>query len=775
MSTKSTDSPARPLAAREARSREESVKRWLAVLIALVALLVAITTFLETDASLQAAKDSQRSQESAIKSTGARARGQQEVNFATNVIKREFMELGAGATRLYDSGDYLGAKSYLTATKEITKLSELFAPAYLITSTDDSTMIPDQRRYEVDTWVMTATLLSEQREAAAAEGQVWGSKSNNYIAAITVFAVTLFLFGLASTLGGFVRWLFVTVGLSLAGVTFLGVLVTTVWPIHQVPDGAIVQFAYGYGLAWQAKYQPAIEAYSQAIKTDPNYANAYSERGLAWLDVQPPGVEKAIQDFEAARGLGSEKYDLFWNLGWAYYLAGDYAKSIPVSQRALELNSKVCGPAFNVAIARLAMGKMLDSEADYESAIARCERIRRESLAAGQGAPYSLWQDMAASARDIEDLLCQTHQRYCYTGRDQPDVRNVVNRDAVLTTGEKYLKRIKEALTALEYPPHAANVTPTGAKFTPLTFGNEFYDEDGTFQSYVVRDRFAYDGPSIYALLDYSGMNPNIYTVWKIYHDGKEDEGLRYAEPWPLEVSGKEQKGIDSWYVLKPGRYDVEVYGDGEWLSSGSFEVDASETLTVTAPSNATPGAPVRVGLLLFSDDFANNNHGWWTGAIDQEGKILNGEFSIVTHVKDGRWRVTCEACGGLDNFYYEANTRYIQGATNWGYGLVVRGDRGMHQGYLFSINANGFYTIGKAVDNKYIPLVDWTQSSAIRPKGVNRLGVLARDDSLEFFINGQSVKQLTDASLSKSYIGVSVETTDLQVAFSQVRVWQVQ
>ena len=98
-----------------------------------------------------------------------------------------------------------------------------------------------------------------------------------------------------------------------------------------------------------------------------------------------------------------------------------------------------------------------------------------------------------------------------------------------------------------------------------------------------------------------------------------------------------------------------------------------------------------------------------------------------------------------------------------------------MHQGYLFSINANGFYTIGKAVDNKYIPLVDWTQSSAIRPKGVNRLGVLARDDSLEFFINGQSVKQLTDASLSKRYIGVSVETTDLQVAFSQVRVWQVQ
>lgn len=777
MSTKSSDSPAKPAAAREARSREESFKRWLAVLIAFVALLVAITTFLQTDASLRAADDSLHAQEDTIESSGARARGEQEADFAENVVEREFRELVAEASSLSNSGDHLGAQAYLTATNEITKLSPLLEPPYM---TIDKI---DESRYEVDTWVITATLLSERREAAAEEGNAWGGKSNNYVAAIVVFAVTLFLFGLASTLGGCVRWLFMGVGFGLAGFTFLAVLITAVWPIHQVPDGALVQFAQGYGLYFQGKDQDAIEAYSQAIQSYPDYANAYAGRGEAWLDVRPPEVGKAIQDYEAARHLGSDKYEVSWNLGRAYYLAGNYAKSIPISQRALELNSKVCGPAFNVAIARLAMGQAEEAEADYESAIARCEKILRESLAAGLGAPFSLWQDMAGSAQDIENLLCQTHQRHCYPGREQPDVKNVVNRDAVLTTGEKYLTRIKEALTALEYQ-HTATVKPTGAKFTPLTFGNEFYSEDDKLESYVVRDRFAYAGPSICALLDYSGMNPRIFTVWKVYHDGEEYGDLRYAEPWPLDVSGSEEKGIGSWFILEPGRYDVEVYGDGELLSAGSFEVDASKTLTVTAPSNATPSAPVSVGPLLFSDDFANNNHGWWSGnanadvSRDNEGKILNGEYSIVTHQKNSAWAPTCEACGDLDNFYYEANTRYVQGPTDShsGYGLVVRGDRGMHQQeYFFLINANDSYAINELVDGKPISLVDWTPSSAIHPKGTNQLGVLARGDSLEFFINGQSVKQLTDSSLSKGYIGMWVDETDLQVAFSHVRVWQVQ
>jgi hypothetical protein len=253
------------------------------------------------------------------------------------------------------------------------------------------------------------------------------------------------------------------------------------------------------------------------------------------------------------------------------------------------------------------------------------------------------------------------------------------------------------------------------------------------------------------------------------------------VEDWELKAAGSAEKKIDSWFVLEPGRYDVEVYVDGELLSTGAFEVDESETLTVAPPSTASPSAPVSVGPLLFSDDFANNNHGWWTGTFDEngnaenEGKIMNGEYSIVTHVKDSSWRVTCEACGNFDNFYYEVNTRYVRGSTDSGYGLVFRADKKKHNLYLFAISADGTYMIKKAVDEKYNTLVNWTKSATIRPNGTNRLGILARGNSLEFFINGQSVQRLSDTSLTKGFIGLSVGDTDLEVAFSQVRVWQVQ
>jgi len=778
MVTPATDSPESTPRSTKASSDEDGAKRWLGVLIAVVALLVSVTTFLQTDASNRSTQFSHHAQENAIASTGARTRGQQEAAFEEFVMAREYDELSAEAKRLNENGDSLGARAYITASQETVKLSPLLSPSYT-TFRASGLRRSDQNRFEVDTWVITATLLSERRGAAAQEANAWDGKSNNYVAAIAVFAVTLFLFGLASTLSGCVRWLFLFVGLGLATIASVWVLTTAVWPIHHISDIALQQFAQGYGYTWQRKYNQAIQVYNQAVKTDPEYANAYSERGLAWMNVQPPDVKKAIQDLETARNLAEDDHDVFWNLGWAYYLSGDYAHSISASQRSLDLNSKICGPSFNIAIARLVMGNGAQAEKDYDAAIARCEKILRDSLAAGLGAPSSLWRDIAMSAQDIENLLCQTHQVHCYDGREHPELKQAVNRDTILTVGEKYLKRLKEALTALEYQ-HTATVKPSGAKFTPQTFGYKFYDDNDEFQSYAVNDRFAYTGPNIYALWNYSGMNPDLDMVWKVYRNGDENAGLRYVGKWGLKTAGSAEKKINSWFLLEPGRYDVEVYGSGELLAADSFVIDEKQTLPIAPPSSALPNAPVNVANLVFSDDFANNNHGWWSGNANAdvsnltEGKIEKGEYVIMTHKKDKVWRVTCNDCGNLDDFYYEATSRYIQGPNDYGYGLAVRGNRGMDQMYLFVIDELGSYRIYKVIDGKYTYLTNWTRSTLVHPGQANRLGVLARGSSLEFFINGQSVMQVTDTSLAKGYIGLTVESDGLQVAFSQARVWQV-
>jgi tetratricopeptide (TPR) repeat protein len=754
------------------RLSEDTFKRWLAVLIAFVALLVALTTYLQGDVSAQAARLNREAQEYAIRSTGMRARGQQQVAYSVYEVSRDYDELRSQAQRLRSS-EPLRAQAYITASEQITPLSPLLGDAYAKPRESDGWRLPDYGRYEADTWVVTATLLSEQREAAANEANAWDSKSNNYVAALAIYAGVLFLLGLATTLSGCVRWLFVLIGVGLMVGATAWVIGVWLSPVYHIPTRAMEKYAQAYGYLWQEKYDEAIRLLDEAIAIDRDYANAYKERGGTHLHEKTPRLDLAIQDYLTALDKGASRYEIYWNLGAAYFRSGEFAKSIPYSQQALAVNSQICGPAFNLGLAQLALGDERAADKAYEEAIARCQKILDASLAAGLGAPWSLWGDIQRSINVLEDLMCHTNQRYCYPDRVKLNVERIAHRQLVLMAGEKYRRRMKEALVALEYY-HTATVKPSGGKQDRLRFGNLFY-AGNEVQSNVERERFPYYGFDIYAFRTYSNMRKDIHMVWKVYRDGKEQIGLRYAYPWELEESGAAQRLINSRTILRPGRYEVEVYGNGELMTTGAFEVDVSSDLPTPLPANARPTAPVSVGNLLFADDFANNHHGWWTGDTDRgrEVKIANGAYEIVTHIKDDFWRTTCFDCGLYDDVYVEANTRYVAGPTDWGYGLIVRADAGMDNLYEFLINGNGSYIIGKVSNGKFIPLVDWTRSNLVRPRGENRLAIGARGSTLEFFINGQSVRRLTDTTLTKGYFGASVGVTDLVVAFSQLRAWQ--
>lgn len=556
---------------RTPRSREESFRRWLAVLIALVTLLVGITTYLQSDASGLAATLNRRAQENELASTGVRSRGQVELAFAEFVVAREYDEMYGTRVRLSENNEAVAAGGYITASREVTALTPALGPNYTTTREDGlrTTMFT---QFEADTWVVTATLLSERRAAAAAEGNAWDNKANNYVAAIATLAVSLFLFGLASTFSGFMRWMFLLVGAGISGLALLGVLSTWADPVHQIPDAALQRYANAYGLEWRGKYPEAINLYSEALKLDPQYANAYARRGINASYLVPPKVQDAIRDLEKARELGAEKYNVYWDLGWEYYISGDYSKSVPLSKKSLELNPKVCGPAFNVALAQLAAGKLAESDKSYQEAISLCEKIYTGARQAGASAPSSLWRDMRESAFDLENLLCKTIQKYCYAGRDVPDVKNVVKGDALVAQAEKYRKRIKEAVTALEFG-ETTTVRASGATFTPLEFATKLSDADGKFKAYDKRTTFADRDGAIFAVWDYAAMRKGMKLVWKVYIDGVEKADLRYEEEWTLGAEGNAEKKINSWFLLSSGLYDIEVYGDGELLSNGSFVI----------------------------------------------------------------------------------------------------------------------------------------------------------------------------------------------------------
>lgn len=102
------------------------------------------------------------------------------------------------------------------------------------------------------------------------------------------------------------------------------------------------------------------------------------EMPLAWEELSfvafdendAPLAQKAL---EQAAALLPEK-NLYWtNLGWAYYLQGDYARSIRASQRSLKLEAQAreeyAVPAYNLGLVRALYGDHLGAREAYHLAL----------------------------------------------------------------------------------------------------------------------------------------------------------------------------------------------------------------------------------------------------------------------------------------------------------------------------------------------------------------------------------------------------------------------
>src|SRR5205823_399422 len=157
---------------------------------------------------------------------------------------------------------------------------------------------------------------------------------------------------------------------------------------------------------------------------------------------------------------------------------------------------------------------------------------------------------------------------------------------------------------------------------------------------------------------------------------------------WDLNERGPAEKAITGRLTLLPGHYLVEIYVNGELLTSGSFTIADEKVLPVPPVSALTPGLRNGVGDLKFGDDFADNTHGWWTGTTERsrDGHVDGGEYVLRLTTVDDYWRVSCMDCGPYNDFYYEATARYVDGPTEWGFGLVARADVAMNNLYYFII-----------------------------------------------------------------------------------------
>lgn len=553
-------------------SEDHSTRRFdnlVTVLIASTAVWVAITAFMQNIASNISDEARRRAQQHVVEATKLEINGSLRASYEFQGAFQTWYELDLQALNAEQNNDAAAAEQLRQLQKHIMSLSRLLSPEYF---KNPQGGFPEIARYEAETYLVEATRLSETYLAEAELGNATDNIADALIVQITLLTVTLSLYGLSLALTGRMRWLFVAVGsgIVLFCMLWLGVSVIELLIAPDVNQRAIAAYAEGIGLAHQGRRDEALEKFSLAIRENPEYAKAYYQRALVYYD--NGDLESAIAEMEAARARGLDDTTLNWNLGWLYYLTGQYQNARAANNRILDRDPSVIGVRANQALNYLAMGDMAGSREQYDLLIREAERQVKDMQPSA-----SLWYYMDAAALDLQNLIDELDGRPRAWGEAPAADQVAGDPDAVRTFALEQMRRIKEAVVALEYTgrlPEPHEVMRVQSVAVGLAEG---FDEKGQIIGFTPADNATIPSGenTFYIEFTHQGPPPK-QMIWKVYFNGYEAHALR-------AVSNKDiGSGVTYWafgykdtnvFILAKGEYTVELYADNILVLRTTFYV----------------------------------------------------------------------------------------------------------------------------------------------------------------------------------------------------------
>jgi tetratricopeptide (TPR) repeat protein len=537
---------AEPLEPDEIDEGSSAWQKLVAVLIMVVTLIGAVFAFLETQAGNRENTAARDAQFASVRAGAASNDGLREIN-------REYT-----ASELHDDESFLSDLYSYVVDPEVEPfagaLSESHGAAmdelatHSITAGTDTYDLPDDlgvdwARFNEEKF-RPYYAAAEYDKAHQAERDGWSDKSSQLVTAITVLAVALFLLGLSLTVSGTTARLFVITGVvvALAG----SVWGATVWarPVDSPDAEAIEAFADGLVLLYSGQtpedFDASVERFSAAISEQPDYVDAYIERGNAYFNRDfynpegPQGSSEALADFQRALDLGVDNFLTWGNLGASQWWLGDYEAARRSIRRAYEDKPDDLTVLLNYAEA------VLTAEGEATTEYEQILEVLRERLAA---TPAWMRDSSLRGMYEAIDLAIE----------HRPELTEVeqIYKESLLRIEHQI--QVSTELYGEPEPP-----SPGDAAIGPLTF---FINDAGT---------------EIEAEFDYSGMTEDHTRLYRVYLDGTLDETLSIESgPWTLE--GPEGVGVltlpyDDGFL--PGTVvRVEVFIDGNLLSSGEYEV----------------------------------------------------------------------------------------------------------------------------------------------------------------------------------------------------------
>jgi tetratricopeptide (TPR) repeat protein len=104
------------------------------------------------------------------------------------------------------------------------------------------------------------------------------------------------------------------------------------------PKNVELIIALGRAQAGVWLYNDAIETYTDGIKIAPNNAMLYRHRGHRYISTRQ--FNKAVADLKRASELKADDFDIWYHLGLAHYLKGEYAKAAAAYEQCYAVAEK---------------------------------------------------------------------------------------------------------------------------------------------------------------------------------------------------------------------------------------------------------------------------------------------------------------------------------------------------------------------------------------------------------------------------------------------------
>lgn len=517
----------------------------IGIAIALITIYAALIGMLQMQASNLNTQYRADTQRYAITAMRIRSVGETQATFDTGYIQRVNELLDQQHALATTQGDAAIAAKIDALRDALTVVSPILQPPYADSDTG-------ALQYDVDTYVKDAVNAEQYLAASAPLDAAWDSKANTYVVHLTLLAVVLALLGLGVVMVDVPRLLVVSMAVGLTVVTVVWSVRTYVEPVPTINAQAISAYTDAYTRAYVGDNAGALAKYDDAIRLNPDYADAYYER--AWIYYADGKYAETLADLAAARRAGFDSTSIDNLEGYVMMLQGDYAAAQTATTAWLAREPDNLVALGQQAAIQYARDTPEAANASVTTLVETAQRTVQKTRADGGEPDDDVWYTISDAADVIADVQ---------TAALDPAASGfpaLTLSDATLTAIDAAVAQIRSTAMTLEYNLQPGQVTTQNLQFGVIGDNDAFVPQTSIAGADVTVTPLA-------LAFDATNTTPDTQVIVRIYLDGVEDTTLRYVTTWddrgdgtialPIPVD------IGPLYSLQAGDYTAELYIDG--------------------------------------------------------------------------------------------------------------------------------------------------------------------------------------------------------------------